>query len=72
MNTMKKEDMMLEQGNLIAQIGYDTMRILKPLAQLLGAVGRVNFLQSEIEKVTPKQKPAVVPDIENNDATKAN
>lgn len=54
MNTMKKEDMQKEQGKMIMQIGYLVMNMLQPVSQLLGAVGRVTYLQNQINLVTPK------------------
>jgi hypothetical protein len=51
---MKKEDMQKEQAQLVQQVGYITIQALSPIAQILGAIGRIRFLESEIQRVTPK------------------
>jgi len=49
MNTMKKEDMLKEQAQLVENIG-------KNFLYLVGIAGRWGFLQNEIDKVTPKKE----------------
>jgi len=65
MNTMKKEDMQIEQSQLVTQIGRLTLHILQPFAQLVGACQRIAYLENQIQLVTPK--PTIVPDQEKKD-----
>ncbi len=66
MQTMKREDMEKEQKELLLNIGINVFRALRHASRLLGAVGRVDYLTEEINKVTPK--PVAVPDLEKANA----
>ena len=63
MNTMKKEEMLKEKGELIVQVGYMTMGILQPVVQLFGAVGRLAYLAAKIAEATPHKAPEPVENI---------
>lgn len=64
MNTMKREDMEIERKNILLNIGIEAAMFLHPLAKILGWVGRVAFLEHEIDKTTPKPKPQGVNNVE--------
>lgn len=62
MNTMKREDMEKEQQELIVAIGVNVVRVFRHIARFINAVGRVDYLSTEIEKVTPKPENKEVKD----------
>lgn len=57
MQTMKKEDMEKEREQLIMQVGHLAFHILQPLATILPGVGRLAYLQQELDKLKPIYKP---------------
>ncbi len=59
MNTMKKEDMIKEQQELVFNIGLNVVKGLRHVSRLIGAVGRVDYLGMEIDKVTAKPAPQI-------------
>lgn len=54
MNTMKKEDMQMEQAKIVQQIGISVANLLSPYCNLVSWVQRIQWLQAEIDKATPK------------------
>lgn len=60
MQTMKREDMEKEQRELVFNIGVAVVNAGRHVSRLLGAIGRVDYLGMELDKITPKAAPQIV------------
>lgn len=59
--------MLKEQDDLVGFVGNTVTRLLTPVSQILVAIGRLNYLQIELQKVIPQQKPELVKEPEKEE-----
>lgn len=57
---MKREDMIKERTELTQALFNHMFFFFKPIVSIVNGVGRLMFLDEEIRKSTPIQKPEIV------------